>query len=83
LPPNGLEVKTSTRVKGVFLSIPRLCRAVAREPIEKEKRRAVEGPPLREFGKSALAYLPTMKTQLVVPLPPMFSIANFFAFSTW
>ena len=27
--------------------------------------------------------LPTMKTQLVVPLPPMFSIANFFAFSTW
>jgi hypothetical protein len=29
------------------------------------------------------AYLPTMNTQLVVPLPPMFSIANFFAFSTW
>ena len=29
------------------------------------------------------AYLPTMNTQLVVPLPPIFSMANFFAPSTW
>lgn len=44
------------------------------------------GDPLpdRRFDNSDLrAYLPTMNTQLVVPLPPMFSIANFFAPSTW
>jgi len=29
-----------------------------------------------------LAYLPTMNAQLVVPLPPMFSIAKVFASST-
>jgi hypothetical protein len=44
------------------------------------------GDPLpdRRFDNSASrAYLPTMNTQLVVPLPPIFSIANFFAPSTW
>jgi hypothetical protein len=44
------------------------------------------GDPLpdRRFDNSDLrAYLPTMNTQLVVPLPPIFSIANFFAPSTW
>ena len=45
-------------------------------------RQSPSGPPhCRLFSRGA--YLPTMKTQLVVPLPPMFSIANFFAFSTW
>jgi hypothetical protein len=31
----------------------------------------------------ALLYFPITNAQLVVPLPPMFSIANFFAPSTW
>src|SRR5215469_1319424 len=51
LPPNGLEVKTSTRVNGIFLGIRKFCRDAPCEPIGNEKRRAVEGPPLREFGK--------------------------------
>jgi hypothetical protein len=47
----------------------------------------VQGSPLPPAAQaiilSGCAYLPTMNTQLVVPLPPIFSIANFFAFSTW
>jgi hypothetical protein len=32
--------------------------------------------------RMVVAYLPTTNTQLVVPLPPMFSIAKVFASST-
>jgi hypothetical protein len=39
---------------------------------------------LARFGQDDTgAYLPTMNAQLVVALPPRFSIANFFAPSTW
>jgi hypothetical protein len=47
----------------------------------------VQGSPLPPAAQAIIFsrcdYLPTMNTQLVVPLPPIFSIANFFAFSTW
>jgi hypothetical protein len=53
-------------------------------PTGRKKAKSGDPFPDRRFDNSkSCAYLPTMKTQLVVPLPPIFSIANFFAPSTW
>ena len=69
-----------------------LCPAVSGhrgKPRTEDERHRINSPPpglgegLEVGAHSTYSGTPTTKVQLVVPLPPMFSVATFFAPLTW